>query len=126
MIFYEIIFRTVCYGDDWILCDSWPLCICSSFPHRDFVEHILTIIEGLSQCVSFHLVTFHISMAFDQPRGDSMHVIYVNIILYKCLVIIRVFLVHFVLLYPIILNMIQIIYCTILSWYDESNKIKIK
>ena len=29
--------------------------------------------------------------AFDQPRGDSMHVIYVNIILYNCLVIIRVF-----------------------------------
>ena len=63
---------------------------------------------------------------FDQPRGDSMYVIYVNIILYKCLVIIRVFLVHFMPLYPIILNSFKIIYCTNLSWYDELNNIKIE
>ena len=60
--------------------------------------------------------------AFDQPRGDSMHVIYVNTNLYKCLVIIRVFLVHFVPLYPIILNLTQITYLLynfILVWWIE-------
>ena len=43
-----------------------------------------------------------------------------------CLMIIGYFLVHFVPLYPFILNWSEIIYCTILSLYDELNKIKIK